>query len=43
MGAGMWGTTFAQVLCDAGNETIKTRRAMEARFGGAGLRQGVDS
>ena len=23
MGAGMWGTTFAQVLCDAGNK-VKT-------------------
>ena len=21
MGAGMWGTTFAQVLCDAGTHT----------------------
>jgi glycerol-3-phosphate dehydrogenase (NAD(P)+) len=22
MGAGSWGTTFAQVLCDAGTETV---------------------
>jgi predicted homoserine dehydrogenase-like protein len=31
------------VEIDAGNETIKTRRAMEAKFGGPGLRQGADS
>jgi glycerol-3-phosphate dehydrogenase (NAD(P)+) len=29
MGAGMWGTTFAQVLCDAGTETVLWGRRPE--------------
>jgi glycerol-3-phosphate dehydrogenase (NAD(P)+) len=29
MGAGMWGTTFAQVLCDAGTPTVLWGRRPE--------------
>ena len=29
MGAGMWGTTFAQVLCDAGTSTVLCARHLE--------------
>jgi glycerol-3-phosphate dehydrogenase (NAD(P)+) len=29
MGAGMWGTTFAQVLCDAGTPTVLCSRSAE--------------
>jgi glycerol-3-phosphate dehydrogenase (NAD(P)+) len=29
MGAGMWGTTFAQVLCDAGTHTVLWGRRLE--------------
>ena len=29
MGAGMWGTTFAQVLCDAGTATVLCARHLE--------------
>jgi glycerol-3-phosphate dehydrogenase (NAD(P)+) len=32
MGAGSWGTTFAQVLCDAGTSTVLySRRPLQAK------------
>ena len=42
MGAGSWGTTFAQVLCDAGTRTVLYARRPELAKALAGLHENPD-
>jgi len=37
LGAGSWGTTFAQVLCDAGTDTVLYARKAQLAKAIAGL------
>ena len=42
LGAGSWGTTFAQVLCDAGTDTVLYARKPQLAKAIAGLHENPD-